>query len=277
MAHARFEMMLMMVPEELAERRRRLMTSALMAATLSMGLGLLSWTADKLGISAVTPPKHAYSVTLQLLEPPPPPAAPPPLPAAAATTQDPARATHEVVPPEPDVAPIEVQPLDLDARPKVRLTMPSKVGGGSGGPAGIAGPGIPGVGGRCLLPPCIGTEIVDRPPVSQPQPPATIEPTQAPIKAVMASSIFTPDPDKQRLSRTPTGRSHRRPGNTTVSFCIDGDGKTFKVRTRSGFSGDPEVDEICRATVARWRFSPQRVGGKARTTCTSVTFDIRFE
>lgn len=277
MAHApRFEMMLMMVPEELAERRRRLMASALMAATLSMGLGLLSWTADKLGISAVTPPKHMYSVTLQVLEPPPPPAAAPPLPAAAATRDDtPRSAPDEVVPIEPDEAPTEVVPIDLNARPQARVAVPTNAGPSGGGGGG--GPGVPGVGGRCLLPPCIGTtQVIGRPPVPHPVQPA-VEPVQAPIKAVMASSIFTPDPDQLRLSRTATGRTHRRPGKTTVSFCINGDGKTYEVRTRKGFSGDTEVDEICRATVGRWRFSPQRVAGKARSTCTSVTFDIRFE
>jgi protein TonB len=274
MSHVRFETWLM-VPEELAERRRRLMMSAMSAAVLSMGLGLASWTADKLGISPVTPPKHSYAVTLQVLEPPPPPA-PPPAVAAAAKSEpnDRAAAPDEPVPPEPDEAPSEVLELDLDARPRVRATVPSSAGPGGGG--GITG--IPSGGGnRCLLPPCIGTtQVVGRSEIPQPKPPAS-EPVQAPIKAVMASSIFTPDPDKARLSRTTTGRTHPRPGKTTVAFCIDGNGKTFEVRTRRGFPGDAEVDEICRATVSKWRFWPQRVAGKARTTCTSVTFDIRFE
>lgn len=276
MAHVRFET-LMMVPEELAERRRRLMMGALMAATLSMGLGVLSWTADKLGISAVTPPKHTYAVTLQLLEPPPPPSPPPPAVAAAAkadTSERPA-APDEPVPPELDEAPVEVVPIDLDARPQPRPTVPS--GGGGGGGTGELGVGPPGIiGTRCLLPPCMGTTQIGRPVVPQPKAPAT-KPVQAPLEAVMASSIFTPDPEQARLSRTATGRSHRIPGKTTVAFCIDGNGKTYDVRTRRGFPGDTEVDEICRSTVAKWRFSPQRVGGKARSTCTAVTFDIRFE
>jgi outer membrane biosynthesis protein TonB len=276
MAHARFET-LMLVPEELAERRRRLMIGALMAATLSMSMGVMSWTAGKLGITSVTPPKHTYSVTLQVLEPPPPPAAPPALPAGAkAEDTQKAAAPDEPVPPEPDEAPTEVVPIDLDARPQARLTVPSAAGGGAGNPAG-AGPGIVGIGSRCLLPPCLGTQqVVGRPAVPRPEEPV-VQPVHAPIKTVMAMSVFTPDPDQSRLSRTATGRTHRSPGKTTVSFCIDGNGKTYDVRTRRGFSGDTEVDEICRTTVARWRFSPQRVGGKVRSTCSAVTFDIRFE
>ena len=276
MSHVRFETWLV-VPEELAERRRRLMMATLAAATLSMALGLTSFTANKLGISRVAPPKHTYAVTLQVLEPPPPPAPPPAAPAAAKSDADerPA-APDEPVPPEPDEAPSEVRKSDLDARPQARVAVPSPGDGGGGGRLGGDVPGIPG-GGRCLLPPCIGTQqVIGRPLVPQPKTPDA-DPVQAPIKAVMATSIFAPDPEKGRLARTATGRTHRRPGKTTVAFCIDGGGKTYDVRTRRGFPGDPEVDEICRSTVSRWRFSPQRVGGKARSTCTSVTFDIQFE
>jgi periplasmic protein TonB len=274
MAHARFETLLS-DPEALAERRQRLMMGGLMAATLSMAMGLTSWTADKLGISAVTPPKHTYAVTLQLQEPPPPPPAPPSLPAAAkAEDSTRAAAPDEPAPPEPDEAPIEVVRIDLDARPQARVAVPS-TGGGQAGGGGVPGP--PGGGSRCLLPPCLGTQqVIGRPTVQHPPPPV-VPAVQAPIKAVMATSVFTPDPDQARLSRTPTGRTHRRPGKTTVSFCIDGRGKTYDIRTRRGFAGDAEIDEICRSTVAKWRFSPQRVGGKVRSTCTAVTFDIEFE
>lgn len=276
MSHVRFETWLV-VPEELAERRRRLMMAALAAATLSMTVGLASWTASRLGISPVAPPKHAYAVTLEVLEPPPPPAPPPAAPAASSHHADERPATpDEPVPPEPDEAPSEVLALDLDARPKARVAVPSPTGaGGHGGVPGIAG--SPGIGARCPLPPCIGTQpIVGRPMIPQPKPPAA-DPVQAPLAAVMATSLFAPDPEKARLARTTTGRTHRRPGKTTVAFCIDAGGKTYDVRTRRAFPGDPEVDEICRSTVSKWRFSPQRVGGKARSTCTTVTFDIRFE
>lgn len=275
MSHVRFEAWTLDA-EELTERRRRLMMGALAAATLSMALGLTSWTAERLGITRVAPPKHTYAVTLQVLEPPPPPSPPPAVAAAAkADTNDRPAETDEPVPPEQEEVPTEVVKIDLDARPQARVPVPSGIagGGGAGGITGIPG----GNGARCPLPPCIGTQQVPlRPSIPLPKPPAP-EAVQEPIERVMASSVFTPNPDQSRLSRTPTGLSHRRPGKTTVAFCIDGSGKTYDVRVKRRFPGDDEVDEICRATVAKWRFSPQRVGGKARSTCSSVTFDIRFE
>src|SRR5690606_40932298 len=70
----------------------------------------------------------------------------------------------------------------------------------------------------CALPiSCMGTQVVDTQPpdVLTPKQPQT--PIHAPIAAVMAKSVFTPDPDPSTLARTPTGRTHRSPGRTTVS------------------------------------------------------------
>lgn len=276
MGHARFDTFLM-VDEGLAERRQRLLMGGALALALSLGMGALSWTASKLGISAVAPPKSFYTVTMGMLDAPPPPA-PPPAPAGGGAEDDRKTATpEEVVPDEPDIAPTEVAELDPDPRPRVKATVPGAATG-SGNPLG-RGPGIPGgTGTHCPLPPCLGTQqVIGRPHVPQPKPPPKDDPIQAPIKTVMAASVFTPDPDQAKLSRTPTGRTHRSPGKSTISFCIGGDGKTHDVRIRGRFRGDAEVDEICRQTVAKWRFSPQRVGGKARATCSVITFDIRFE
>lgn len=274
MSHVRFEAWTL-DSEELTERRRRLMMGALAAATLSMALGLTSWTAERMGITRVAPPKHTYAVTLQVLEPPPPPSPPPPVSAAVVESEDSGARTDDPVPPEPDDVPTEVLKIDLDARPQARVPVPTGLGNG-GGSGSLSG--IPSGGGtRCALPPCIGTpQVIGRPNIPPPKPPVP-EAVQEPIERVMASSVFTPNPDQSRLSRTPTGLGHRRPGRTTVAFCIDGSGKTYDVRVKRRFPGDAEVDEICRATVAKWRFSPQRVGGKVRSTCSSVTFDIRFE
>lgn len=274
MSHVRFEAWTL-DSEELTERRRRLMMGALAAATLSMALGLMSWTAERMGITRVAPPKHSYAVTLQVLEPPPPPSPPPPVSAAVVEREDSGAETDDPVPPEPEEVPTEVLEIDLDARPQARVPVPTGLGsgGGSGSLTGLPN----GVGTRCALPPCIGTQqVIGRPNIPQPKPPAP-EAVHEPIERVMASSVFTPNPDQSRLARTPTGLTVRRPGKTTVAFCIDGSGKTYDVRVKRRFPGDHEVDEICRSTVAKWRFTPQRVGGKARSTCSSVTFDIRFD
>lgn len=265
--------------DELSERRRRLMTSALMAAVLSLSAGTMAWVGGKLGISAVAPPSNAYQVTFQVAEVPPPPS-PPPAPRgglADGAKDDEPSTPDEIVPEPKDEAPPEVAPLDLEARPRRSTGVPTD--GTGKGPAGRGlGPGIgPGgpSSGTCLLPPCVGTTTIatTRPRIEPPPVPTA----RAPIDTVMGTSIFAPDPDPRALASTPTGRSHRQSGRSSVSFCIDKGGKTFDVRTRTGFRGDAEVDRICRQTVSKWRFKPMRVGGQARTTCTTVTFDIRFE
>ncbi len=276
MAHVRFEPMLMM-GDEVALRRRRMMTSALMAATLCMGAGMVTWVGDKMGISAVAPPKNAYSVSFEMLTPPPP-AAPPPAVAGGAAEEQSESIPDEIEPPEPDVAPTEVPKLDLDAPPKAsRTTIP---GAAKGGAKGVPGGGANGVfggqaGATCLIPPCLDTSIPD--PAIKVREQKEQPPVQEPFERIKASSIYTPNPDQKRLSRTPTAMSHRKPGKTVVSFCINGKGLTYDVRVGKKFGGDPQVDKICRDTVSRWRFRPQKVGGKARSTCSKVTFDIRFD
>ncbi|MCA9655470.1 MAG: hypothetical protein H6712_02820 [Myxococcales bacterium] len=261
---------------ELSERRRRMMSSALMAAVLSMAAGTTAYVGDKMGITMVAPPSNAYAVTLQVLEVPPPPQIPerPEGGGAVDAKDDP-----ETSPPEPaprvEEAPTEQIPIDL-AKPPRRLGA-----AGSGKEGGLAGgsggPGLPGIGGppgigTCVLPPCVGTPIprVVRPPSPAPR-------TELPIDAARATATYDPDPDPKALARTETGRSNRRAGRSSVHFCIDERGRTFDLSTQRGFRGDPEVDRICRQTVAKWRFTPMRVGGKARTTCSTVTFEIQFD
>lgn len=274
MTHARFDTLLG-VADALDERRRRLMVSTLMAAVLCMGAGTLAWVGDKLGIAAVTPPKNAYAVTFEVLTPPPPP--PPPKGVASTSTDDQPRVVErpEVRPPEPEPALLEPILSTRPAKPS-GPTGPGPTSTGDKGPIGVPWGEVGGDPRSKCLPPCLGTTpAIDRPPVPTPRP--SEAPVKAPIKAVMAKAIYTPDPDAKALSRTPTGLTSRRPGTTTVEFCIDGDGRTYEVRTRSRFSGDPEVDRICRQTVKKWRFHPQRVAGKARSTCSAVVFDIRFD
>ncbi len=260
------------------QRRRRMMASLLMAATLSMAAGTAMWLGDKLGISAVPPPTNAYAVTLSLQLAPPPPRALPERPKGEAAA-DPKRTESQAqVQPEPEV-PEEVAPLDLDDPPVRRTSTPgpstttTTTGGGPskglglGGGGGIGGPG-------CLLPPCTKIGQPPRiPPVSTPRIPVVA----TPLRAAMARALYSPNPDSKKLARTKTGLTHRSPGRSTVSFCIDPGGRTSDVETRRPFRGDAQVDRICRETVQKWRFKALRVGGKARKSCTQVTFDIEFD
>ncbi|MCA9707410.1 MAG: TonB family protein [Myxococcales bacterium] len=273
--YARFDTVLGLT-DDLHERRRRMMVSALMAATVCMGAGLATWMGDKLGIAAVTPPKNAYAVTFEVLSTPPPPAGVPDRPSGTTAAKD-DPPTDDRPPPPPEEPEDFLEP-DLDRKPVPRRTGPSHEGvpgpTGPSGPPGVPGPpGPPGA--RCLIPPCLGQVGIAAPP-AVPRPPAKESPVQEPWAVTRAKAIYTPDPDSTQLARTQTGRTSRTPGKTSVAFCIDGDGRTFDVRVRSRF-GDPQVDRICRQTVAKWRFHPQRVAGKARPTCSTITFDIRFD
>ena len=134
-----------------------------------------------------------------------------------------------------------------------------------------------------MVPPClgtgtspIGTPFSTKPPV--PRPTTTEKPDKvvAKINVVRANALYSPDPDRAKLARTTAGTMNRRSGKSAVSFCVSEAGKAVDVRTSSKF-GDDEVDRICRDTVKQWRFRPFQVDGKSRKTCSTVTFDIRFD
>jgi protein TonB len=111
-------------------------------------------------------------------------------------------------------------------------------------------------------------------PTRKPEPSTSVH---QPIRAMRAQAIYSPDPAPAQLRLTPTGRSSRRTGQSTVAFCVGTGGKVTEVRTTRRFPADPEVDRICRQTVEKWRFRPFIVDGRPRRTCSDVTFSIQFE
>lgn len=268
--------------QHISDQRRRLMSSALMAAIVSIGVGTSMWVTEKLGINAVAPPKNVYQVTLQLnqvIPPTTPPDAPEkeeePVKDTAGGGAPPPQQKSVASKPEPpqsDAPALEDLPARSQTKPATRSLVPP---GLRLGPTGTGLPGVPPGFGTCTTPPCATNPPPTRP--RSPIPTAPADLTRAPIKTVMAKARYAPDPDVHALARTTTGRTHRRPGRSTVAFCVDDTGHTTDVRTRRAFGGDPEVDRICRQTVSSWRFHPLKVGGRARKTCTSVTFELRFE
>lgn len=254
-----------------ARMRLQLATMAALAA-VSLG-GVLTWTFDRLGLERVSAPSVDYAVFFEIGDiPPPPSAAPPPRPQASATAVP--EESDDEIDPDPDV-PLE-DDLDLDpVRPKNAARGEATI---PGVPTG-SGPGVPGA--TCLVPPCIGKDPIGsafQPGVRRPvEKPEKDERVVEAIGVVKENAIFSPDPDDKKLARTKTGTFDRRPGTSTVSFCVDPGGKVVDVRTKSRFLGDPEVDRICRETVAAWRFRPFMVGGHAKKTCSTVSFQIRFD
>ena len=97
-----------------------------------------------------------------------------------------------------------------------------------------------------------------------------------PFEVLMATAIYTPDPDPKLLAQTKAARFDRRGGKNVTRFCVDVDGRVVDVKTQSVFPGDPEVDRIIRNTIRRWRFKPQRVDGKPVRSCSQRSFELVF-
>jgi len=107
----------------------------------------------------------------------------------------------------------------------------------------------------------------------QPTPPRAHEP----FPYVRARCDFCPSPDPKQLSSTRNGMFRRRNGRNKTMFCMDTTGKVSSVRTVQSFPGDEQVDAICRSTVQKWRVRPLKIDGRARKTCSTVTFHLLYE
>lgn len=247
-------------------RRLRMVIAAHLAgiATFS-GLGF-TWLMGKLQIAQVAPPSANYVLVQMSLDAPLPPP-PPPAPMRAEPEQ-------KVEPEEPDDDSPPTDVTEVIPPPKPR---PGPVGNGPPTATGTAPIGVPGVG--------VGIPGVNRVPgifTTLKQPPLAQPPKQearppVPLSVVRSQGIYTPDPDRNRLAATRAGMFDRRPGENETAFCVDAAGRTTDVRTVKAFPGDPQVDEVIRATVKTWRFRPFMVEGKAIKTCTSQVFRISFK
>jgi protein TonB len=255
-------------------RARARLQIATMAALTAVSLGgVLTWTLDRLGLERVSAPTVDYAVFFEIGDvPPPPSAAPPPRPQASAAAVDDRT--------EDDVEIDRHAPLedDIDLEPVKPKGASAGERTGPGVPDGV-GPRVPGT--TCLVPPCLGKD-----PIGSSFVPSVRRPIDRPVEddrvmekigVVKENAVYSPDPDDKKLARTKAGTIDRRAGTSAVSFCVDPAGKVVDVRTKTRFPGDPEVDRICRETVAGWRFRPFTVGGQAKKTCSTVSFQIRFD
>lgn len=248
-------------------RRLRITIAAHLAALATAGGLGFTWLMSKLQIAQVTPPTANFVLVQMSLDDPPPPPPPPPAPARAEPE------TQRDVPEEPDD---ETPPLDIIEDLKPPKPRPGPVGNGPPNSTGTAPLGVPGVG--------VGIPGVNRfppgftaPKLATSQPKKTEERAPAPLSAVRAQAIYTPDPGQDRLAATRAGMFDKRPGENETGFCVDATGRTTEVKTLKQFPGDPGVDEVIRATIKTWRFKPFMVEGKAIKTCTSQVFRISFK
>ncbi len=100
-------------------------------------------------------------------------------------------------------------------------------------------------------------------------PKAPLKSVRLPIEEVRKNLVYAPECDRAALRGTSPGR-----GDTTVSFCVDANGKTRDVNTTGTSANDAAIDEICRTTVKKWRFKPFSEDGVRVEVCTTVTFAL---
>lgn len=236
---------------------------ATLATAVSIGSAMVG---ERLGIAKVGPPTIEGILVLPMEMVPPPPEPPPPT-IEPDPVEDPSLLPSTSPDPKPHVERTELAPID-----DPHATDP---------PATREGPEFDGHGPlrHSTAPPHLACLVPGACATARPKPPTPPEPPPRKFESIDVARervLASPDPPTDQLARTPAGLT-RRNAATKVAFCIGADGKTTDVRTRKS-SGDPEVDRICRDTVSRrWRFQPFAVDGRARTTCSEVTFQIAFE
>jgi TonB family protein len=244
-----------------ARRRMQLLLGAAVVATsVSIGSAVMG---QRLGIARVHAPK-VEGILVMPIDVQPAPLQPPPSRKGEESATNTSDAPPDPQPPEradDDLAPLE--------KPTTRAQRGTPNGTDDG--TNILGrPQVPGL-------PCVPPQTcpVVKPPVDpHPEPPDDPPPITS-IEVARERAKHAPDPPEDRLARTPAGLS-RRNVTARVAFCIDTNGHTAQVRSR-GSGGDPEVDRICRETVAKWQFRPFLVDDKPRMTCTEATFHIDFD
>ncbi|MGH1340420.1 MAG: energy transducer TonB [Nannocystales bacterium] len=254
--------------------RVRMMMALVASLSVTTVAGSMGWASGRLSIGTVGPPSFPTSeLSLHTMapmvrtDPPPRPKAPntevTPSAVAARTSPNPRRG-------EPKAESSDGAPTEQVSKSQV-----GAADGAEDGVSSIPGPRSPG---------CVGVGCVPNAPIGDP--PWTVDrekkqgkPDKAreALSVLKARGIYTPDPQAAALAKTKTGLGSRAPGTVKVEFCVGPSGKVSSAKVARRFSGDREVDRICRAAVEKWRFKPARVGGKARTTCSDVTFRIEFD
>jgi TonB family protein len=254
------------------QRVQGLILATGIAVTASATMLAAWWTLDRLVIDRVGGPDSSLEIAEFSLLPPPPVPDPPPPPDEidpAPSNAPSSSGATATIPDEPGGA------SPGDPEPSETISKIAEPGGDGGiptrggcpasvcGSGPIAGPPSTG-GGSCTGPAC-GVA------------PARPDPPPAEVEFSALRCLACADPDQAKLRRTASGM-RRRLGSVAIRFCVDPRGRVEASSleiTRS--YGDSAVDRIARAAVAKWRFAPMTVAGKARRACSVARFQIRFD
>jgi len=254
------------------QRLQRLTLAAAIALSVTAASIAGVWTLERLHIDRVGGPTATpFELMSFSVLPPPKPVTPPPPPTYGDEPEqasDPAPTSRVARPDQPDHASDQTDPSPRG------LAGLGASGSGERGAGIPTGPGCaPGLCGPSLIPgsgtPCIG------PSCAKPGPPSVAAaPGRVEFSALRC--LACADPDRDLLRKADMG-SRKRSGAVGVRFCVDTRGhvEPGSVEISRSF-GDATIDDITRAAVRRWRFSPMKVAGQPRRACTQTQFQIHF-
>lgn len=90
-------------------------------------------------------------------------------------------------------------------------------------------------------------------------------------------ALSAPNPQVEQLAATKTAMIDMPAAiEGAVRFCVGVEGETREIATATA-TGDAKLDEVLRATVARWRFSPAESGSRRVEACATATFAMSFQ
>jgi len=255
--------------------RRAMIGAGVVSGTFTASLLVFMWVMNRLQIRRVEPPRHSIVLVQRMADEVPPPPPPPPPP--------PAGSSESASEPEPEVAQepeLPEPPIELEQPKEIPKTLDEPI------PKQVAGPPLPGAPRKGLpgdpkfgMPGGTGIPGVPGmlgglgPGVAVKREPKKEEIAREPIASVRRNALYTPDCDAKKLATT-RASIDRRSGSTKLAFCVNESGKVEDLRTVHKFPNYPEVDQICRDTVAMWRFKPFQVAGRPVKTCTEIEFRI---
>lgn len=259
------------------QQRTRMIMALMAALAVTVSAGSASWAAGRLSIGTVGAPRGQDVLQLSMApdlpqtrhDPPPPPEKKASDETAVVargktTTQPRRKAASDEVPTE----------VPTEVTPRTRGVASEGTEDGDSGLVSLRNQA------GCLGVGCVPDGPVIKDPIIRRQgrgkPPAAAKAREA-LSVMKARSVYTPDPAQAALAKTKTGLGSRGSGVVKVDFCVGPNGKVISSRVTKRFGGDAEVDQVCKAAVNKWRFKPALVGGKARTTCSEVTFNIQFD
>lgn len=258
------------------QRLQRLTLAAAIALAATTVMLASAWSLERMHIDRLAGPAQQFELLQLSLLPPklidPPP--PPPVIHPKGGDAGPSQSATETKPDDPKPLEVDSDPSPTDPKPPTDAgplthgnTIPD-FGGGIGCP-----------GGTCLNnhktaeteTPCVGPLCGNHGGSTA----NDVAPKEVEFSALRC--LACADPDRAALRKT-AASLQARDGTVVARFCVDLSGRVEPNSIKIERShGDAAVDQITRAAIEGWRFSPMKVGNQTRRACSRAKFNIRFD